>query len=156
MDLYIALKRHLRNTGWTILGGQPPSGSDHLPVIEIKLNHGLAKGSKDSYKPDLMAIRRDQLMLFEIKPGYSQNDFEKLEAILNSQQRIQSLWNEIRERKLRDSKGDFLHSELERTDIQCALAYAAPAKRVTKVWTFLFENGSFIEIEPDDDKPTMS
>jgi hypothetical protein len=148
MDLYISLKRYLKNSGWEILGGQPPSGSDHIPVVEVKLNHGLEKGSRQAFKPDLLALRDNQLMLFEIKPNYSQSDFEKLIAVLDSDQRIRALWLELRERKVRDTLGRFLFDYRDEIVIHCALAYEGQYRQVPRVWTFLRLNGVFEEYPP--------
>jgi hypothetical protein len=148
MDLYIALKGYLKDTGWEIVGGQPPSGSDHLPVVEIKLNHGLEKGSKESFKPDLLALRENQLMLFEIKPKYSQSDFEKLLTVLDSDQRINALWLELGERKVRDSLGNIVSLHRDQIVVDCALAYQGSLNHVPRVWTFLRVNGTFEEFPP--------
>jgi len=148
MELYLGLKKYLRKAGWMILGGQPPSGSDHLPVIEIKLNHGGEKGSKHAFKPDLLALRANQIMLFEIKPDFSQADYDKLKSVLDSDLRIESLWKELAERNIRDETGGLLSNRSTEIHLQCALVYRQPISKVQRVWTFLWEHGEFKEFPP--------
>jgi hypothetical protein len=150
MTLYRSLKRHLLSHGWSVLGGQPPSGSDHLPVVEIKLNYGVEKGSKDSYKPDLVALREDQLMLFEIKPSFSQTDFDKLSSVLDSEQRLASLWRELGERRVRDKTGELISSHSDRIVVNCALAYCPPAETIPRIWTYLYDGEEFEAIPPGE------
>jgi len=41
-EVYVRAKRLLREQGWDILGGQPPRGTDSLPVIEVKSTKGVS------------------------------------------------------------------------------------------------------------------
>ena len=35
-QVFILVRNHLLENNWQVIGGQPPSGTDHLPVIEIR------------------------------------------------------------------------------------------------------------------------
>ena len=148
MDLYIRLKRHLKLTGWQVLGGQPPSGSDHLPVIEIKLDYGAIKGSKDALKPDLVALKDNTVMIFEIKPAFSETDHLKLLGVKSSLTRIESFWKELQERNIKDSNGQPIWERAESLELECALAYFYPGTAADRVWTFLGTESGFKELPP--------
>ena len=49
-QIYLSTKSWFRKNGYLVLAGQPPSGSDSIPVVEIKDFSNLYKGSKGSYK----------------------------------------------------------------------------------------------------------
>jgi hypothetical protein len=151
MDIYIQLKKYLKTEGWTILAGQPPSGTDHLPVIEIKRTHGLAKGSRESFKPDLLALRNEQLMIFELKPTYSQSDYQKLSKVLEDPERLENLWREIAERRLKTKDSTLVAELRDSIRISCALAYAGTLKKVSKIWTFSRDESSGFKVIPPSD-----
>lgn len=94
-EVYVAAKRWLKRESWEILGGQPPSGTDHLPVIEIKDDRQARNGSLGAYKPDLVAMKGVVVALIECKPNFDSNDHQKLKDVLGSLRRLSSLWNEI-------------------------------------------------------------
>jgi len=98
--VYSAAKTWLRLKGWDVIGGQPPSGTDHLPVIEIKNDAVHEKGSRGAYKPDLVALKDATIAFIECKPKYDFDDHHKLESILGSHRRLRSAWNEIRRRNI--------------------------------------------------------
>ena len=148
MAIYIGIKKYLRNDGWQILGGQPPSGTDHLPVIEIKKTHGELKGSGDSFKPDLLALKEGLLMIFELKPRYSDSDVRKLDAVLKDPKRIENFWRELEERKIRTEDKVLVSSKKNAIQIACAVAYAGPYKRVSDLWTFLSDDSSGFKVIP--------
>jgi hypothetical protein len=148
MDLYIRLKRYLKLSGWQILGGQPPSGSDHLPVIEIKLEYGAKKGSKDALKPDLVALKDNTVMIFEIKPAFSEADHLKLLGFKSSSTRIESFWKELKERNIKDRNGQPIWELAEGLVLECALAYLYPGAALDQVWTFLGTDDGFEELPP--------
>lgn len=64
-SVYNGTKNWLLNNGFSILAGQPPRGVDHLPVIEIKNPTG-EKGSRDAYKPDLVAYKDEMFFIIEV------------------------------------------------------------------------------------------
>lgn len=94
-EIYVAVKWWLKRESWDVLGGQPPSGTDHLPVIEIKDDLQAQRGSLGAYKPDLVAMKGFVVALIECKPNYDLNDHQKLNDVLSSWRRLRSLWNEI-------------------------------------------------------------
>ena len=82
--VYILSKKWFLEKNFIILGGQPPNGSDNIPVIEIKDSFVKEKGSKGSYKPDLVCANSKFIILIECKPVYSFSDKEKLLSIENN------------------------------------------------------------------------
>lgn len=98
--VYIRTKRILQSHGFTIIAGQPPRGTDHLPVIEIKAPGGRPKGSGGAYKPDLVALRTPWLLLGECKPEEDLGDIAKLREILGSDERRMALEAELACRNL--------------------------------------------------------
>ncbi|MGI8493986.1 MAG: hypothetical protein ACR2L1_01570 [Pyrinomonadaceae bacterium] len=99
-EVYIGTKTLLQNQGWLILAGQPPSGSDHIPVIEIKDYFMTEKGSRKSYKPDLVAYKENKTLLVECKPEHSDEDAIKLTKILTNPLRVQTLFDELYQRNI--------------------------------------------------------
>jgi hypothetical protein len=79
--IYQKLKEYLSQQNWLILGGEPPGGTNQIPVIEIRNQLNLKKGSKGSKKIDLVAFRSSFFLLLELKPSYSYNDIHKLNEI---------------------------------------------------------------------------
>ena len=98
-EVYNGTKNWLLNNGFSILAGQPPRGVDHLPVIEIKNPTG-EKGSRDAYKPDLVAYKDEMFFIIECKPKYDLGDDIKLHNVLSSQDRLFFLYRELRQYKL--------------------------------------------------------
>ncbi|MEG0844286.1 hypothetical protein [Clostridium sp.] len=96
--IYSGTKKYFRSNSFIILGGQPPRGVDHFPVVEIKDSSMNEKGSKHSYKPDLIAYRNNSFFIVECKPTYDENDYLKLKLILHSEQRLNSLYLELIQR----------------------------------------------------------
>jgi hypothetical protein len=99
-EIYILCKSFLREEGWKIIGGQPPRGTDHYPVIEIKSDSNASKGSLGSFKPDLVAIKEGYVLLCECKPTFDPTDVAKLHEVLQSQSRINQLSLELTQRNL--------------------------------------------------------
>ena len=97
-EVYNGTKRLLKGEGYVLLGGQPPRGVNHLPVIEVKSGTNDDKGSKDAYKPDLIAFKQDCFLIIERKPVYCEKDINKLEEILDSEKRTNSLFEELKQR----------------------------------------------------------
>jgi len=82
-----------------ILAGQPPNGTDRFPVIEIKDPNSALKGSKYSFKPDLVVANDEKLFVVECKPSYSEADVSKLIAISDDSGRRHMLFIELKDRK---------------------------------------------------------
>lgn len=85
--IYFYIKKYLRLTGWNLLGGEPPDGSNDLRRIEIRDSKHLVKGSKGALKIDLIASKGRLLLLIEIKPEFDHSDVDKLNYILDERQR---------------------------------------------------------------------
>jgi len=97
--IYILTKKFFLKKNFTLIAGQPPSGSDNLPVLEIKTNKK-EKGSKDSYIPDLVVMNYDYVVIIECKPRFNQGDIDKIDEIDNNELRIKNFYNEIISRNL--------------------------------------------------------
>ncbi len=100
-EVYNGAKRWLRKNGFSVIAGQPARGVDHLPVIEIKLPSG-DKGSRDAYKPDLVAYKDGVFYIVECKPEYNEGDRIKILEVLNSEERIKYFYNELKQYQLLD------------------------------------------------------
>tara|TARA_B100000989_G_scaffold80748_1_gene57568 strand:+ start:2281 stop:2790 length:510 start_codon:yes stop_codon:yes gene_type:complete len=97
-EVYILAKKWFNSNHFKVVAGQPPNGTDNIPVIEIKNNLIANKGSKDSFKPDLVAINSNNIVIIECKPLYSLDDKNKLMEIVFDQQRKRNFYNEIMQR----------------------------------------------------------
>ncbi len=106
--VYIKTKSWLVDSSWAVLAGQPPRGTDHLPIVEIKDSFNRAKGSAGAFIPDLVARKSHFLALIECKPVYDELDRLKLEGILGSEQRLAALFADLSQKRLvskRDCSG---------------------------------------------------
>ena len=83
-EVYLGCKNYLLKNGYKVIAGQPARGVDHLPVIEIKGDNDGTKGSKFSYKPDLVAFKENFIYIIECKPKFDLGDYLKLKEIKNS------------------------------------------------------------------------
>lgn len=99
-EIYIYTKEWLIAKGYDILGGQPPNGSDDIPVVEIKKEKNQNKGSKGSFKPDLVAKDSKEILVVECKPKYNKDDEEKLNQVLINKKRQQLFVEELLQRRL--------------------------------------------------------
>ena len=144
--LYMKLKAHLSRGPWELLGGQPPSGTDHMPVLEIKAEFGGNRGSSDSFKPDLVAAVGLTVMVIEIKPTYDSTDVDKLWRFLNSTTRRINFARELQQR------GVELKPSLSwgQVTFRGAVAYAGPTGDSRGLATFSWvgdeDTGYFQEI----------
>jgi hypothetical protein len=85
-----AVRRHLRDHGWTLIAGQWPGGSDdtlHVlyivdPVVARDSSPDPRRHSLDKFVPDVVALKNGALLIVEAKARYSQMDFDKLERLL--------------------------------------------------------------------------
>lgn len=82
--VFVSVKRHLSETGWRVIGGEPPDGTaDDLIRVYIRPATN-ARGrlhSLGSQKVDLISIKDGTLLLTELKPSYSEADRKKLDRI---------------------------------------------------------------------------
>ena len=99
-EIYIYTKEWLIAKGYDILGGQPTNGSDDIPVVEIKKEKNQNKGSKGSFKPDLVAKDSKEILVVECKPKYDKDDEEKLNQVLIKKKRQQLFVEELLQRRL--------------------------------------------------------
>lgn len=100
-EVYNGAKRWLIKNQFAVIAGQPARGVDHLPVIEIKNPTG-DKGSKYSYKPDLIAYKNNLFYIIECKPAFDFNDNVKINDVLASEIRLKSFYTEIKQYQLFD------------------------------------------------------
>lgn len=99
-EVYFHTKELLSQSGLVIVAGQPPRGTDRVPVIEVKTAENRAKGSRGSFKPDLVAANDRVILIVECKPTFSPADVEKLRALQSSDDRRRNLAEEIVQRGL--------------------------------------------------------
>lgn len=93
-EVYNGAKRWLQKNGYQVIAGQPARGVDHLPVVEIKRPTG-NKGSRNAYKPDLIAYRDGRFFIMECKPLFDLGDLKKLNEVLTSSDRLAQLYAEL-------------------------------------------------------------
>lgn len=98
--MYIATKAFLTRNSWLLIAGQPPSGCDSLPVVEIKSPRRVGIGSNKAYKPDLIAYRSSAFLLVECKPAHSDRDAAKLRTVLGDPDRLALLFAELHQRSI--------------------------------------------------------
>ena len=98
-EVYNGTKNWLLKNGYLPIAGQPARGVDHLPVVEIKSGNGF-RGSFESYKPDLLAIKDGFIYIIECKPKFDKGDCEKINDVLSSPDRIRNFYNELAQYKL--------------------------------------------------------
>jgi hypothetical protein len=99
-EVYQLLKPYVENLGWIVLGGEPPGGTDHIPVIELKDPANLSGGSKGSKKIDLVFFRDNNFLLLELKEIFAQSDVDKLDDIVSSDVWRKSFFNAIRDKSI--------------------------------------------------------
>ena len=144
--VYLKVKKHLKTSGWSVLAGQPPSGTDHLPVIEIKDDLKSGNGSKGSFKPDLVAWKDDILVFIELKPIFNPIDQAKVENVLNSPSRIHALWEDLNQRRVKINTGELLSTRMTQTRVVGGLGYGGTQMDHPHLWTFLVEGDGVVEI----------
>jgi hypothetical protein len=88
--VHLAMREHFRSTGWTLIAGEYPGGSDHelypLNVVDPKLARDRSpdprRHSLGELIPDLVALRGSHLAICEAKPKYDEGDRRKLVVLL--------------------------------------------------------------------------
>jgi len=146
-QVFLDLKMYLVGQGWCVLGGQPPSGTDELPVIEIRDPLYRGRGSKGCYKPDLVAWSDYRLHIIELKPTYDSKDRSKVQKVLSSPERIDSLWESLIERKLKIAGLDDISSVRSRSVVVGGLGYGGTRVSHPDLWRFFVEDGQ-VEVTP--------
>ena len=94
-EVYFYTKEWFKLKGFEVIAGQPPKGSDNIPVLEIKDIHFSNKGSKGSFKPDLITINSKNIVIIECKPRYDNNDEVKLLSVLFDDNRKVLLYEQL-------------------------------------------------------------
>jgi hypothetical protein len=105
-DIHLAVRKFLRETGWRLIAGQFPGGSDDdLPALAI-MDPTVARDhspdprrhSSNKLVPDLVALKEKTLLVAEMKPKYSAADERKLRTLLTVRRSdliraLQDLWD---------------------------------------------------------------
>jgi len=146
-QVFIAVRDFLNQHGFAVIGGQPPSGTDHLPVIEIKDPLYLGRGSKGSYKPDLIAWHKSNLFIIELKPSFNQQDRNKINKVLNSRERIGSLWESLVQRNINLGENGKISDVKSNTKVVGGLGYGGRKVEHPELWRFFVKDGE-VEATP--------
>lgn len=88
--IHIAMRQYLANSGWSLIAGEYPGGSDHelypLNVVDRTVardnSPDARRHSLGELIPDLVAFRDGNLAIIEAKVGYSDADRDKLITLL--------------------------------------------------------------------------
>ena len=137
-EVYVGTKVWFKNNGFIPLAGQPPNGCDNIPTIEIKEINNRDKGSKGSFKPDLVFGNSNYLVLVECKPLDDKQDEIKLLEVLLSKDRQRLLYEEITQRgifkrkKLQEHFPDF---EKFSSKLRFCLSHGGEPRAMEKVMT---------------------
>ena len=141
-EIYLLTKSWLLEQKFEILGGQPPNGTDRFPVIEIKSDATTAKGSKLSYKPDLVVATPGALLIIECKPVYDEKDVFKLREIALSKVRLKALVEELRQRKSLERREHLLadlDNDVLTSKIRFCVAYSGHHHPAEKIYSLVFD-----------------
>jgi len=139
-EVYIATKKWFIKKKFIPIAGQPPNGCDNIPSIEIKDPYNKNKGSKGSYKPDLVFVNSDYLILVECKPNDNLNDEIKLIEIDLDDERKKLLYLEILNRQLFQKKKlevAFLDLNTMKKKLRYCLAHNGKARKMEKVFSLI-------------------
>ncbi|MCX6494507.1 MAG: hypothetical protein NTY82_01845 [Actinobacteria bacterium] len=118
-------------------------------MIEIKNRIGDEKGSKNSFKPDIIAVHDFEILVIEIKPKYSSSDQEKLLSFLVDPDRISAFWHEVELRRLVNDRGTQLQESNHSFIIHGALAYRGLPAQPCPLWQFVQDDsGEFRRFSP--------
>lgn len=87
--IHYLVRKLLRNSGWKLIAGQYPNGSDDELSSLYVVDPTLAKDqspdhrrhSKNKFVPDLLASKENLILIIEMKPSYSVKDEAKLETL---------------------------------------------------------------------------
>ncbi|BDH62879.1 hypothetical protein MTP04_30090 [Lysinibacillus sp. PLM2] len=90
--IHVSMRRFLKNNDWKLIAGEYPGGSDDelyaLNVVNPKVARDNSpdprRHSKDEMIPDLIAYKDGILLIIEAKPGYSDDDRDKLIDLLTT------------------------------------------------------------------------
>lgn len=138
------LKKDVLSRGGHLLGGQPPSGTDHLPVLEIRDPENLERGSKKSFKPDLVFLLARTIFIVEIKPAFSLADHRKQLELVQSRERIDMFWLELKLRKVSAPPFGNVYANRKSFEIGAALAFEGTMEPDPILWLICGTRGRFI------------
>jgi hypothetical protein len=154
-EIYVATKIWFRKFGYVSIAGQPPSGCDNIPTVEIKDPQKTDKGSKGSFKPDLVVANSNHLVIVECKPGYNSHDEMKLLEIDANQKRLLQFYDEIDQRGIllrRKLLADYSNFEIFSKKVRYCLAHSGRPTIMRKVLTLslLSVSGEGYLTQPSD------
>jgi hypothetical protein len=147
--VYIATKTVLKQIGLKLIGGQPPNGTDSFPVIEIADPSILSKGSKGSFKPDLLAFcpTRQKIVIVECKPEFSPNDVEKLLQAAEKN-RLLVLSQELRQRGFEKKHGLILGpAGVNRNQIILCVSFKGQLRAIREISQIAFSGDSVLSFK---------
>ena len=150
-------KEILENNNYQIIAEDPPSGSGFLPFLEIKEISNTEKGSKGSYKPDIVAANSDEIVVVECKGKFAQRDVEKLIEIKFDENRNLQLYEQFKEKNLTDKfnlNKKFLSKNFFSKSIKLMHSYSNMITQENEFVNFLrFENREsynfYLSVEED-------
>ena len=157
-QIYISSKIWFKNNNFIILAGQPPNGSDHIPVIEIKESSNIDKGSRGSYKPDLVVQKNNSIIVVECKPRFDKNDQEKLSNIIYSEDRKKELFKELVQRKLINKDKEQLNYNNFISNLRYCMSFSGENNKLDKIcYLKIFDdNGNAELIQPKETLYSMT
>ncbi len=153
--VYVLTKRWFIRKGFIALAGQPPNGCDNIPTIEIKHHSNLDKGSKGSYKPDLVVANQESFILVECKPKDDPSDEDKLLSVLRDSNRLRLLFSEINQRHLLERRGlikSYKDFNVFEGKLRLCLAHGGLIRQMDKVavLSFELEGSAGVFMQPSD------
>lgn len=82
------IRQHLANTGWQLVAGQYPNGTDDLPPLNV-VDPVLARDDSPDHRrhsanklvPDLVAVKDGDVVVAEMKPRFDAEDVAKLRGL---------------------------------------------------------------------------
>lgn len=140
-EIYLLTKQWVATQELHVLGGQPPNGTDRFPVIEIKSDEHSEKGSRTSYKPDLIVATTDHLLIIECKPRFNFDDVTKLNEIAGSPTRLNAFIGELRQRRSLERRDHSLSLLSDRElviRIRFCVAYSGEHNPVPNMYSLVF------------------
>jgi hypothetical protein len=141
-EVYFYTKNWMLDSGYLILGGQPPRGTDRFPVIEIRSDAIQEKGSRASFKPDLVVATPNELLVIECKPVFDEQDVIKLDSISRSGVRLKALVDHLRQRRSLERNG---HPLAIRSDdylvehTKFCIAYSGTHRPIQGLYSLVFK-----------------
>jgi hypothetical protein len=148
-EIYMATKTVLKQMGLKLIGGQPPNGTDSFPVVEIADPSIFSKGSKGSFKPDLIAFcsKRQKLVIVECKPEFSSNDVEKLRQAAEKN-RLGVLSQELRQRGFEKKYGLIIGpGGVSRNQVILCVSFKGQLRTIQEVSQIAFNGDSIPNFE---------